>query len=88
MARSGSRASAVGLLAIALCVAWPGILRLLSAWLDCPWLDHFDALVPSTASASLWRRSFAPLFTGGVHLLTLGLAYLMLGHVVFDRGDA
>ncbi len=88
MARSGSRASAVGLLAIALCVAWPGILRLLSTWLDCPWLDHFDALVPSTASASLWRRSFAPLFTGGVHLLTLGLAYLMLGHVVFDRGDA
>ena len=47
-----------------------------------------DRSLPSAASSSLWRRSFAPLFTGGAHLLTLGLAYLMLGHVVFDRGDA
>ena len=86
--RSGSRASALCLLAIALCAGWPGILKLLSRWLDCQWLDHFDAIVPSSAALSLWRRSFAPLFTGGAHLLTLGLTYLMLGHLVFSRRDA
>jgi ABC-type transport system involved in multi-copper enzyme maturation permease subunit len=88
VARSGSRASALGFLAIGLCVAWPSILKFLSAWIGCGWLEHFDALVPSSAVLSLWRRSFAALFTGGVHLLVLGLAYLMLGHAVFRRGDA
>lgn len=86
--RSGSRATALGILAVALCAMWPGILKLLDWWLECPWIRHFDALVPSSAEMSLWRRSFVPLFTGGAHLLTLGLAYLMLGHALFARRDA
>ena len=86
--RSGSRASALGLVAIALCAGWPGILKLLVRWLGWQWLDNFEALVPSSAALSLWRRSFTPIFTGGAHLLTLGLTYLMLGHAIFRRRDA
>jgi ABC-type transport system involved in multi-copper enzyme maturation permease subunit len=86
--RSGSRATALGLVAVALCAAWPNILEYFAGKLDWPWLCHFDALVPSSAEMSLWRSSFVPLFTGGAHLLALGLAYLMLGHAVFARRDA
>lgn len=86
--RSGSRATALGLLAVALCAAWPGILKFVDWRLGCPWLYHFDAIVPASAELSLWRRGFVPLFTGGAHLLALGLAYLMLGHAIFVRRDA
>ncbi len=86
--RSGSRATAIGLIAVAICGAWPAILRLWADWCDWPWLLHFDALVPSAAKLSLWRRSFLPLMTGGAHLLVLGCTYLMLGHAVFRRSDA
>ena len=86
--RSGSRATALGLVAVALCAAWPNILEYFAGKFDWPWLCHFDALVPSSAEMSLWRSSFVPLFTGGAHLLALGLAYLMLGHAVFARRDA
>ena len=86
--RSGSRATALGLMAVALCAVWPGVLKHFSGWLGWEWLDHFEVIVPSSDVLSLWRRSFAPLFTGGVHLLVLGLAYLMLGHVLFSRRDA
>ena len=86
--RSGSRATALGMLAVALCAAWPRLLRLLDWWLGCPWMHRFDALVPSSAELSLWRRGFVPLFTGGAHLLALGLSYLMLGHAAFARRDA
>ena len=87
LTRSGSRATALGMLAVALCAAWPGVLKLLDGWLGCPWLRHFDALVPSSAELSLWRRSAVPLLVGGAHLLVLGLSYLMLGHAVFARRD-
>ena len=86
--RSGSRATALGLLAVALCAAWPGILKLFGLWIGWPWLFHLDAIVPSAAELALWRRGFVPLFTGGAHLLVLGLTYLMLGHAVFIRRDA
>ena len=86
--RSGSRATALGLVAVALCAAWPNILEYFAGKSGWSWLNHFDALVPSSAEMSLWRRSFIPLFTGGAHLLALGLAYLMLGHAVFARRDA
>jgi len=86
--RSGSRASVIGLVAIAICASWPGLLQFLSGRWNLPWLVNFDALVPSSSMLSLWRRSFAPLFTGGMHLFTLGLTYLMLGHAVFRRRDA
>ena len=86
--RSGSRATALGLVAVALCAAWPNILEYFAGKSGWSWLNHFDALVPSAAEMSLWRRSFVPLFTGGAHLLALGLAYLMLGHAVFARRDA
>ena len=86
--RSGSGATALGVLAVAMCAAWPLMLKLAAWKLDWPWLCHFDALVPSSAELSLWRRGFIPLFTGALHLLALGLCYLMLGHAVFDRRDA
>ena len=85
---SGSRATALGLMAIAACAVWPSILRFWSETMEWPWLLNLDALVPSAAKMSLWRRSAVPLFTGGVHLLTLGLTYLMLGHLAFSRRDA
>lgn len=86
--RAGSRATALGLVAVALCAAWPNILEYFAGKFGSPWLCHFDALVPSSAEMSLWRRSFVPLFTSGAHLLALGLAYLMIGHAVFARRDA
>ena len=86
--RSGSRATAVGLMAIAACAVWPSVLRYWSDYADWPWLLHLDALVPSSAEMSLWRRSFVPLFTGGVHLFVLGMTYLMLGHLALCRRDA
>ena len=88
LTRSGSRATAVGLMAIAACAIWPFGLRCWAEYADWPWLLHFDALVPSSAELALWRRSFVPLFTGGLHLFTLGMCYLMLGHAVFNRRDA
>ncbi len=86
--RSGSGATALGVLAVTMCAAWPLMIKLAAWKLDWPWLCHFDALVPSSAELSLWRRGFIPLFTGALHLLALGLCYLMLGHAVFDRRDA
>ena len=86
--RSGSRATALGLIAVAICGAWQPLLRYWSESASWPWMLHLDALVPSAAEMSLWRRSFVPLFTGGTHLLVLGLTYLMLGHLVFSRRDA
>lgn len=88
LTRSGSRATAIGLVALAIFTVWPGLLKLGARSFGCPWLDHFDALVPSSALLSLWRQSVAPLFAGGVHLLVLGLTYLMFGHLVFARRDA
>ncbi len=88
LTRSGSRATAIGLVALAIFTVWPGLLKLWARSFGCPWLDHFDALVPSSALLSLWRQSVAPLFAGGVHLLVLGLTYLMFGHLVFARRDA
>lgn len=86
--RAGSRATALGLVAVALCAAWPNVLEYCAGKFGWPWLCHFDAIVPSSAEMSLWRRGFVPLFTGGAHLFMLGLAYLMLGHAVFARRDA
>ena len=77
-----------GLMAIAACAIWPFGLRCWAEYAEWPWLLHFDVLVPSAAELALWRRSFVPLFTGGVHLFTLGMCYLMLGHAVFSRRDA
>ena len=88
LTRSGSRATALGLMAIAACAIWPFGLRCWAEYAEWPWLLHFDVLVPSAAELALWRRSFVPLFTGGVHLFTLGMCYLMLGHAVFSRRDA
>ena len=86
--RSGNRATAIGMLAMALLAAWPVILRLWGDWVDWTWLEHFDVFAPSSAEGSLWRRGFVPLFTGGVKLAALGMFYLMLGHAVFRRRDA
>ena len=88
LSHSGSRATAVGLMAIAACAIWPFGLRCWAEYAEWPWLLHFDVLVPSSAELALWRRSFVPLFTGGMHLFTLGMCYLMLGHWVFNRRDA
>ena len=88
LTRSGSRATAIDLVAVALFTAWPMFLKVWAKGLEWPWLENFDAIVPSSVTLSLWRQSFTPLFTGGMHLLVLGLTYLMLGAAVFRRRDA
>ena len=88
LTRSGSRATAIDLVAVALFTAWPMFLKVWAKGFEWPWLENFDAIVPSSVTLSLWRQSFTPLFTGGMHLLVLGLTYLMLGHAVFRRRDA
>ena len=86
--RTGSRATAIALLAVTLLAAWPGILTLWANLLDWPWLRHFDMLAPSCAKAALWRQDWTPLLAGGFRLAVVGLFYLMLGHAVFRRRDA
>ena len=88
LTRSGSRATAIDLVAVALFTAWPMFLKVWAKGLEWPWLENFEASVPSSVTLSPGRQSFTPLFTGGMHLLVLGLTYLMLGHAVFRRRDA
>ena len=76
LTRSGTRATALGILAICVCAVLP----------------HFfpstELFVPSGARMGLWRTSFAPQAVAAFHLVTLGLVYLMAGAAVFARRDA
>ena len=43
---------------------------------------------PQILAKKVFGENLKYIFTGGAHLLTLGLTYLMLGHLVFSRRDA
>ena len=86
--RSGSRATSLGILAVALLTAYPVLLEKAVGWTGLPWLENFDLFAPASAKDYLWRRGFAPLAAALFHLGTLGLAYLALGYAVFRRRDA
>ncbi len=88
LTRSGSRATALGILAIVGFSIFPGILGLCVKWLEWPWLENFDLLVPSAAKGYLWRRGVVPLMMATGHLVTLGATYLALGAFGFQRRDA
>ena len=86
--RSGSRATSLGILAVALLTALPVLLEKCVGWTGLPWLVNFDVLAPASAKDYLWRRGFAPLGAAACQLGTLGMAYLALGYAVFRRRDA
>ncbi len=88
LTRTGSRATALGIFAVFLLCAWPGVLQIVGSWRGLPWLANFDVLSPASAKVLLWRRSFEPLLEAAVKLTTLGMLYLMIGNAVFRRRDA
>lgn len=88
LTKSGSRATALGIFAIAVLAVWEGVLHHL---VDAPgwsWIENFDVLAPSAVRGCLWRRGVTPLTAAAFHLLTLGGVYLALGYAVFRRRDA
>ena len=76
LTRSGMRATALGILALAACAVLPYF------------FPSIELLVPSGARMGLWRTSFTPQAVAAFHLVTLGLVYLMAGAAVFARRDA
>lgn len=86
--RSGSRATALGIFAVVALCALPGVLWMNAKWFDCPWLQNFEILTPSSAKILLWRRSFAPLANAAFRLVALGMFFFALGVAVFRRRDA
>ena len=86
--RSGSRATALGILTVALLTAYPVLLQKAVGWTGLSWLENLDVLAPAAAKDCLWRRGYAPLGAAVFRLGTLGMAYLALGYAVFRRRDA
>ena len=86
--RSGSRATSLGILAVALLTAYPVLLQKAVGWTGLEWLENFDVFAPASAKDYLWRRGFAPLAAALFQLGALGFAYLALGYAVFRRRDA
>ena len=88
LTRSPSRATALGIFAICIFAALPPLMDFLNATAGWPAaITHVRMLVPSGAEMSLWRFSPVPLITGGFHLVTLGLTYMMAGAAFFSRRD-
>ena len=86
--RSGSRATSLGIFAVALLAALPVLLQKSVGWTGCAWLENFELLAPASAKDYLWRRGAGPLGAALFHLGALGFAYLALGYAVFRRRDA
>ena len=88
LTRSPGRATSLGIFAICIFGALPPLMDLLHTVAGWPVaLTHLRMLVPSGAEMSMWRFSAVPLVTGGFHLITLGLVYLMAGAAAFGRSD-
>ena len=85
IARSGGKALALSILAMIGAFAWTRALGNFAE--DLPFLPHLDALVPQTAQAYLWRRSFSAVLFGAVHLAALSFLFLSIGSAVFRRRD-
>ncbi len=89
LTHSGSRATAMGILAIFIFLVLSVVLTSFGKaedWRAC--LENFDVLIPFAARNALWRRSALPLLTGVGHLLALGFFYFSLGYIRLARRDA
>lgn len=88
LTRSPGRATALGILAICFCAASSPLVGFLHSRFGLPdAVLQLRMLFPGSAEDSLWRFSLTPLATGSLHLLLLGLSYLMAGVAVFCRRD-
>ncbi len=88
LTKSGSKATILGIVAIAVCFAVSILLRHFTA--DTGWrayLPYLGVLVPEDHKMYMWRKALAPLVTGTVYLMTLGFCYLLAGYAVFRRRD-
>lgn len=88
LTRTGSRATALGIFAVAALTAMPMLLSWTGARFDLPWLVNFDLVSPVTSKILLWRQDVAPLAEASFRLVLLGIFYLALGNAVFRRRDA
>lgn len=88
LTRTGSRATALGIFAVAALTALPMILSWTGTRFDLPWLVNFDLVSPVTSKILLWRQDVAPLAEASFRLVLLGIFYLALGNAVFRRRDA
>jgi ABC-type transport system involved in multi-copper enzyme maturation permease subunit len=88
LTKSGSKATILGIVAIAVCFAVSILLRHFTA--DTGWrayLPYLGVLVPEDHKMYMWRNALAPLVTGTVYLMTLGICYLLAGYAVFRHRD-
>jgi ABC-type transport system involved in multi-copper enzyme maturation permease subunit len=83
ISRSGSKATAVSVIALALWYAAHVLLEKFGGSL-AP-LAH---LFPGSVEGSLWRSSFAPVAFGSLWLAALSMLYLSAGMAAFARSDA
>jgi ABC-type transport system involved in multi-copper enzyme maturation permease subunit len=85
---SPGRATAMGILAICVFAAVSPVVELIHSSCGCfDWILHAKMLVPGSAESSLWRFEAVPVIYGAVHLVLLGLVYLMAGAALFSRRD-
>lgn len=88
LTKSSSKATVIGIVAIAACFIATILLRHFSGdtgWRAC--LPYLAVLVPEDHKMYLWRSSLAPLVTGTVYLVTLGFCYLLAGYALFRKRD-
>ena len=88
LTRSSGKATVMGIIAITACFALSIMIKFLAA--DTGWralLPQLGLLLPDGHKASLWRNAAAPLVSGTVWLVTLGLCYLLAGYAVFRKRD-
>ena len=88
LTKSGSKATVMGIFAIAICFVVSILLRHFTG--DSGWrayVPYLGLLVPEYHKMYMWRNALAPLITGTVYLMTLGFCYLLAGYAVFRRRD-
>ena len=88
LTKSGSKATVMGIFAIAICFVVSILLRHFTG--DSGWrayVPYLSLLVPEYHKMYMWRNALAPLVTGTVYLMTLGFCYLLAGYAVFRRRD-
>ena len=82
IARSGTRATSIGIFAL---VAWTAAPASLAHFGER--ISVLARLFPSSVEDMLWRSSLAPVACGTAWLIFLGLLYLSCGYFVFSRRD-
>jgi len=88
LTKSGSKATVLGILAIAVCFVLSILIKHFTA--DTGWraaLPCLGALLPDAYKMNLWRNNAASLTTGAFCLVTLGFCYLSAGFAFFRKRD-